>query len=56
MATPTRLELQELGFNGPHDAADRVMDLAIKDTRMCYVLGVYLLGTNLHGSQSALQR
>ena len=55
MSTSTRPELQELGFNGPHDAADRVMDLAIKDTRMGYVLGVPSCAS-LHGSQNALQR
>jgi hypothetical protein len=40
MFTPKRPKHLELCFNGPHDAADRVMDLAIKDTRMGYVLGV----------------
>ena len=55
MFTPKRPELQELGFNGPHDAAGSVMDLSIKDACMGYVLGVHLLGPSLHGSQNALQ-
>jgi hypothetical protein len=34
VVTSRRPELQKLGFNWPHDAAYRAVDLAIKDARI----------------------